>query len=284
MLKTILGLAPQQEEDGSYFPSKLALKLTTSDKTSYSEVSYVNPQGSGKKILVICTETKNLKTQSGKFFSTGNHPVELFVPLLHLKSAGFEPEFVTPTGRPVILEMWAFPKQDKNVLAIYQEYLEKLEAPLSLKQCMELMMTTPEQYGAVFIPGGHGAMLDLPESETLGNILHWADNNQLFTISICHGPAALLATSLHNGEFLYRGRSMAVFPDSVDNISPMLGYLPGKLLWNLEMELKNAGVNIVNTKADETVCVDGKLISGASPKAANPLGKLAAECLLQAFN
>jgi molecular chaperone Hsp31 and glyoxalase 3 len=37
----------------------------------------------------------------------------------------------------------------------------------------------------------------------------------------------------------------------------------------------------VNTKADKTVCLDKKLITGASPLAANNLGKLAAETLLE---
>jgi len=39
----------------------------------------------------------------------------------------------------------------------------------------------------------------------------------------------------------------------------------------------------MNTKSDNTVCVDRKLITGASPLAANALGKLAAETLLKAL-
>jgi molecular chaperone Hsp31 and glyoxalase 3 len=42
-------------------------------------------------------------------FSTGNHPVELFVPLLHLDKAGLEVDFCTPTGKAVQLEQWAMP-------------------------------------------------------------------------------------------------------------------------------------------------------------------------------
>jgi molecular chaperone Hsp31 and glyoxalase 3 len=74
---------------------------------------------------------------------------------------------------------------------------------------------------------------------------------------------------------------MAVFPDSVDNMTPKIGYLPGKMLWGLSEKLTHLGVNIVNTKADNTVCLDRKLITGASPLAANELGKLAAKTLLK---
>jgi molecular chaperone Hsp31 and glyoxalase 3 len=50
--------------------------------------------------------------------------------------------------------------------------------------------------------------------------------------------------------------------------------------WGLSEKLKSLGANLVNTKADKTVCVDRKLITGASPLAANELGKLAAKTLL----
>ncbi len=45
--------------------------------------------------------------------------------------------------------------------------------------------------------------------------------------------------------------------------------------------LKDLGVELVNTKADKSVCVDRKLITGASPLASNELGKLAAHTLLK---
>mgnify|MGYP003323105619 CR=1 FL=1 len=49
-------------------------------------------------------------------------------------------------------------------------------------------------------------------------------------------------------------------------------------------DLKNLGVTIVNTESDNTVCVDRKLITGASPSASNELGKLAAKTLLKVLN
>ena len=51
--------------------------------------------------------------------------------------------------------------------------------------------------------------------------------------------------------------------------------------WGLSEKLKSLGANIVNTKSDKTVCLDRKLITGASPLASNELGKLAAETLLK---
>ena len=39
MLKKILGIAPKLESDGSYSPSKLALKLAVSAKTDFESIS-----------------------------------------------------------------------------------------------------------------------------------------------------------------------------------------------------------------------------------------------------
>ena len=61
MLKKLLGIEPKLESDGSYSPSKLALKLATSDKTDYENVSYAKYQGNKSKIVVICTEEKNMR-------------------------------------------------------------------------------------------------------------------------------------------------------------------------------------------------------------------------------
>ncbi|MFT5226557.1 MAG: molecular chaperone Hsp31 and glyoxalase 3 [Polaribacter sp.] len=284
MLKRLLGIAPTLESDGSYSPSKLALKLGTSDTTDFEDISYTKYQGSKSKILIIFTEQKNMKMQNGKLFSTGNHPVEALVPMLHLKNAGFDFIIATPTGKPVIFEMWAFPEKDEHVKAIYNEYKLSFEKPKQLQEFIDTSLTEPDSYAAVFVPGGHGAMLGIPEDKNVGKILNWAHENHLFTVTLCHGPGSLLATTLNDQEFLYKGYKIAVFPDSVDKMTPKIGYLPGQMPWGLSEKLKSLGANIINTKSDKKVCLDRKLITGASPLASNELGKLAAETLLKELN
>ena len=284
MLKKIFGFAPKLESDGSYSPSKMALKMGISDKTDFENITYQKYQGKKLKILVIFTEEKNLKMKNGKLFSTGNHPVEALLPMLHLKNAGFDFEIATPTGKPVVFEMWAFPKKDEHVKSIFNELKKNFESPLKLSDFIHSSFDRSNSYSAVFVPGGHGAMIGIPEDENVGKILRWADQNNLFTISLCHGPGAFLSTTLGDQEFLYKGYNMAVFPDSVDNKTPMFGYLPGKMPYGLSEKLKSLGVNLMNTKMDKTVCVDRRLITGSSPLASNELGKLAANTLLKELN
>ena len=275
---------PNLEEDGSYSPSSLALILGTVSKTDFEEIKYTKYQGDKSKVLVIFTEQKNLEMKNGKSFSTGNHPVEALVPMLHLKNAGFDFEIATPTGKPVVFEMWAFPEQDQQVKAIYNEYKSSFEHPKKLTEFITNSFANDSSYAAVFIPGGHGAMIGIPDDRNVGKVLNWAHQNDLFTITLCHGPGALLSTTLDNQKFLYDGYKMAVFPDAIDEMTPLIGYLPGHMILGVSERLKNLGAIIVNTESDKTVCVDRKLITGASPLASNELGKLAANTLLKELN
>ena len=272
---------PKLEEDGSYSPSSLALSLGTVSKTDFEDIKYTKYEGDKSKVLVIFTEEKNLEMKNGKLFSTGNHPIEALVPMLHLKNAGFDFEIATPSGKPVVFEMWAFPEEDANVTAIYNEYKSRFEKPKKLTEFIANSFANDSSYAAVFIPGGHGAMIGLPADKNVGKVLNWAYQSDLFTITLCHGPGVLLSTALDNQKFLYDGYKMAVFPDAVDEMTPVVGYLPGHMKKGVSERLKNLGVTIVNTESDKTVYVDRKLITGASPLASNELGKLAANTLLK---
>lgn len=230
----------------------------------------------------MCTEQSQLTMANGKKFSTGNHPVETLVPMLHLKQAGFDMDIYTPTGLPVKLEMWAMPKEDKHVMALYSEYQQQFRNPKSLAALALNDFTGDCTYVAIFFPGGHGALLGLPENKHVGALIKWAFNKDIYNFAICHGPAALLAAEPTDitEQFIYSGYKIAAFPDKVDKQTPMIGYMPGQLTWFFGKKLKSLGVDIVNSAADSTCHADRKLITGASPKAANALGKLCAEHLL----
>ena len=281
MLKSLLGIAPKQEDDGSFSPSWLALKLSTSKVSDFENIPYAKYEGKRAKILVVFTEQKNMTMLNGKAFSTGNHPVEALLPMLHLRNAGFEFEIATPSGKPVAFEMWAMPREDTAVMGIYEDLKSSFQNPKALPDVLVSFQAEIESYAAVFVPGGHGAMLGIPEDQNVGDMLRLAHEHELFTISLCHGPGSFLATALGGHEFLYSGYKMAVFPDSVDKQTPMIGYMPGAMPWQLEAKLRELGATVVNTKSDKTVCLDRHLITGASPLAANELGKLAATTLLE---
>lgn len=281
MIKSLLGIAPQQEADGSFKPSKVALMLSTSKVSNFKNTSTAQYDGNRSKVLVLFTEEKNMTMENGRKFSTGNHPVEALLPLLHLRNAGFEFEVTTPSGKPVVFEMWAFPEEDQAVVGIFKELKSDFESPIPLQEAVLRFTENSDMYAAIFVPGGHGVMLGIPQDPIVGTLLRSAHEKGIYTISLCHGPGAFLATTLEGHEFLYDGYEMAVFPDSVDKMTPMIGYLPGPMPWRVEEKLSAMGAKIANKKADKTCCIDRKLITGASPLAANDLGKLVVAKLLE---
>jgi len=174
----------------------------------------------------------------------------------------------------------------ENIKKIYSEYKEQFENPNKLSDFVNNSMDDNSDYIAIFIPGGHGAMLGLPENNDLKKLIHWSHKKDLFMLAICHGPAALLAANINEdkGSFIYKGYKIAAFPDSVDKQTPMVGYMPGHMPWEFGKKLNELGVTFINKKADKTCHIDRKLISGASPQAANEFGKLSAIELLKFVN
>lgn len=138
-----------------------------------------------------------------------------------------------------------------------------------------------DDYVAIFIPEGHGALIGLPESEDVKAALEWAAVKDRFVVSLCHGPAAFLAVGDSN---IYRGYKICTFPDALDAMTPDIGYMPGHLTWKFGEKLKALGFEILNDDISGAVHQDRKLLTGDSPLAGNTLGKLAADVFLKAVD
>merc|ERR1712154_240337 len=175
-------------------------------------------------------------------------PVEMFLPMLHFREAGFTFEFATLSGGSVKLEMWAYPKEDENVKSIYEENRSKMDSP-----------------------------------KELARLLHQAHDQEMPTVTLCHGPSALLSTEHEETgkKFPYSGYKMMCFSDKTDKLSPTFGYMPGHMPWYQQEKLAELGVIDMNTKESGEVTKDRELFTGDSPDAADNLGKLAAPFLVK---
>jgi D-lactate dehydratase / protein deglycase len=271
-------------EDNAFFPSPYSLSQYTRPKTDFDGVEHEGAYTEGRwKVLMIAAEERYLLCQNGKMFSTGNHPVEMLLPLHHMLAAGFDVDVATIAGYPAKLEWWALPGQDKAVLQTYEALKPKLKQPKKLAEVVESDLGADSDYIAVFIPGGHGAVLGLPASDAVAQTLEWALANDKFIITLCHGPAALLSVSQDGKESPFKGYSLCVFPDALDkgfNID--IGYLPGHMQWLVAERLGKQGLTVVNDDMTGKVHQDRKLLTGDSPLASNNLGLLAAATLVDA--
>lgn len=265
--------------DGHYDPSPFTIMLATSPKTKYVQ-NYSGPKYAGSKpILVVCTDDGLLKMANDKVFNTGNHPEEMFVPMLHFKDAGFQFDIATTSGKPVVLEMWAYPTKDDHVKRLHEEVKTMMEKPKKIEDIANL-----DGYSAVFIPGGHGCIVNLPTNVALGKLLNIAHERALPTVTLCHGPAVLMSTCLEGTgktTCAYDGYKTMVFTDKTDAFTPTVGYLPGTMPWKVEEALVARGLKVLNKSESGATTVDRELITGDSPKAAHNLGTVAAPLLVQ---
>ncbi len=199
---------------------------------------------------------------------------------------GFEFDVATLSGNPVKLEMWAMPGEDEAVKSIYAKYLPKLKAPQKLADLLEQAVADDSPYAAVFVPGGHGVLAGIPHSREVKRLLNAFLAKDRYIITLCHGPACLLAPAVEEKpeDYPFKGYEICVFPDALDTGANLeIGYMPGPLPWLVGENLQKLGVKILNKGITGQVHRDRKLLTGDSPLASNNLGKLAAKTLLEAF-
>lgn len=266
--------------EGTYDPSCMTMALGTHSKTPYKKQEYKETYQGDKPILVVCTDEGLMECKNGKVFNSGNHPIEMMCPMLHFRDAGFTNfDIATTSGKPVVLEMWAYPHKDEAFKEFHETIKAQMESPKTVADIKSL-----DPYSAIFIPGGHGAMLNLPFNPALGKLLHEAHEKGLPTVTLCHGPAALLSTALDGREFAYEGYKITCFTDKTDVFSPKVGYLPGQMPWKCQSSLEEKGITVINTKETGATTVDRELITGDSPDAADNLGIFAAPLLVKHAN
>ncbi|KGQ52884.1 glyoxalase III HchA [Gallibacterium anatis] len=272
-------------EHNAFFPSDYSLTQYTSKVTDFDGFKFDKSYSGDKhKVLMIATDERYIEMKNGKLFSTGNHPVEMLLPMLHMHHAGFEIDVATLSGNPVKLEIWAMPEEDKAVMDLYNQYLPKLVNPKKLADILPEVLSENSPYIAVFIPGGHGVLAGIPHSKEVKSVLNWALNQDKHIITLCHGPASLLAASVDEKaeDYPFKGYEICVFPDALDEgANQDIGYMPGKLQWLVAENLEKLGVKVLNKGITGQVHKDRKLLTGDSPLASNALGILAAEELLK---
>lgn len=274
--------AADAAEHNAFFPSEYSLGQYVPPKTDFDGATGAPKRTSGpSKVLTILTDERYLPLQDGSFFSTGNHPVETLLPLMHLRAAGYDIDIATLSGNMAKFELWAMPAEDEAVKKAWQELLPQVESPSALTSIADALAGDSD-YAAVFIPGGHGATINLADSPVVGRVLAWALENERPVITLCHGPAALLSAKEASGKNLFAGYSAMVFPDALDSGPNLeIGYLPAKMTWLVAEELSKNDVTVLNDDMTGAVHRDRILLTGDSPLASNALGRLAVETLTQ---
>ena len=139
-----------------------------------------------------------------------------------------------------------------------------------LQQPGNLTALTDEEilgFEGVFIPGGHGAMVDLADSADIGRVVQLMHGAGKPVAALCHGPAALLSAPEIDGAWMFDGYRMTAFTDEEEDQTKA-----GKIgmPWYLDAALKNRGALFDDGDAAwvSHVVVDRNLITGQNPGSA----------------
>ncbi|MGB7797445.1 MAG: DJ-1/PfpI family protein [Pseudonocardiaceae bacterium] len=163
-----------------------------------------------------------------------------------------------------------------------QQAVETLSGIAGLRHPRSLSELTDEEIlscDGVFIPGGHGALVDLPDNADIGRVLRLMYGADKIVGALCHGPAALLSAPEVDGAWIFDGYKITAFTDEEEDQTKA-----GKIgiPWSLEAALKNRGAIFDDGDAAwvSHVVIDRNLITaqneGSSEAAAGAVLKLLA--------
>jgi putative intracellular protease/amidase len=221
------------------------------------------------KILIVLTSHDQLG-DSGK--KTGFWLEELAAPYFVLKDAGAAITLASPKGGQPPLD----PKSDlpENQTELTKRFRTDTAAQAQLADTKKLADVSANDFDAVFYPGGHGPMWDMPDNATSIALIEAfvkADNP---VGAVCHAPVALVNVRGKNGEYLIKGKHVTSFTNEEEEAVDLTAVVP----FLLEDRLKERGA-IYSKGANWVpyVQVDGKLVTGQNPASSAP----GAEALLK---
>ncbi|WP_145946952.1 type 1 glutamine amidotransferase domain-containing protein [Paenibacillus sp. Y412MC10] len=153
---------------------------------------------------------------------------------------------------------------------------EILESAVHLENTVRIGDVSIHEFDAVFLPGGHGTMYDLPKDQLLHQLVRNFYETGKIVAAVCHGPAGLTGIKLSNGQPLVAGKRVNAFTNREEAQTGLDKVLP----FLLESKLRELGAIFV-AAPDWTshLEVDGNLITGQNPQSTLAVTKAVIEKL-----
>jgi putative intracellular protease/amidase len=220
------------------------------------------------KILMVLTSHDQLGNTGKK---TGFWLEEFAAPYYVLKDAGAAIAVASPKGGQP-------PLDPKSEIPEFQTELTKrfrtdTAAQAELANTKKLADVSADAFDAVFYPGGHGPMWDMPDNATSIALIEAFVKANKPVVAVCHAPVTFVNVQTKDGEYLVKGKRVTGFTNTEEAMD-----LTAVVPFLLEDQLKERGG--LYSKAANWVAyvqVDGKLVTGQNPASSGP----AAEELLK---
>lgn len=224
----------------------------------------MQPTATTPKILIIVTSFQTISPTQ----QTGIWLEEFAVPYFLFEQENYQITVASIQGGQAPIDPNSHPDQEQETL--WQSAID------ALQDTQTLSTINPDEFDAVFMPGGHGTMYDFPQSETLTKVLtHFVHHNKLLA-AVCHGPACLVNLTLADGAPFVSGKTLTSFTNEEETAAVMTNSMP----FLLESRLRDLQANfIAKPNWDNHIEIDGQLMTGQNPQSTEKLARAMIENL-----
>ena len=222
------------------------------------------------KILFMPSGTTYLVLKDGTRYATGYWAEEFACPFKILTDAGHEVVVATPDGNTPNVDMMSL----RPSMVGGEDAALELEAIIRdaevMRRPLKLSDVRPNDYDAIYLPGGHGPMQDMAYDADAGRILTDQLTSGRPLAIVCHAPAAMLSTRIH-GKSPFDGFRITCFTNDEEK---QVG-LADKCVFLLETELQEK-LDIEFSRGpiwEPYMVEDRNLITGQNPHSSRVLAE-----------
>jgi len=226
------------------------------------------------KILMVLTSHDQLGNTGLK---TGFWLEEFAAPYYVFKDAKSEITIASPKGGQPPLD----PKSDEPDFQTPAtcRFKEDADAQAILANSLKLSEVSPDDFDAVFYPGGHGPLWDLTEDQSSISLIEVMFADGKTVAAVCHAPAVFRHTEGPDGSPLVEGKSVTGFSNSEEAAVELTDIVP----FLLENELIAIGANYSKSSDwHPYVITDGNLITGQNPASSEAVAQAVLKSAKQA--
>ena len=177
---------------------------------------------------------------------------------LIFRGNGLAVEVASPRGGNAEADKYN-PKEAFNA-----ELLEDAEALHKLANTHATAQVNPDDFAAVYVVGGKGAMFDLPADPALRRVISSVYEKGGVVAAVCHGPAALVDVPLSDGSQLISGKRVTGFSNEEEAVFGKRWAKEFPFLLEDAMRARGAQWQEAPLMMPRLV-VDGRLITGQNP-------------------
>jgi putative intracellular protease/amidase len=140
----------------------------------------------------------------------------------------------------------------------------------ALANTLKLADINPDEFDAVFYPGGHGPLWDLAEDSHSAAIIETLYTTGKPVAAVCHAPAVFRLVRDATGAPLVQGKEVTGFSNAEEAAVGLTGTVP----FLVEDMLRQRGGKYSQAAEWEAhVITDGNLITGQNPASSAPAAR-----------